>query len=170
MRISSKKLVASLLAVIISLGIMPACIANAVNPPEKNYIISNPYEGIDWDTWGNYKTQLHCHTNASDGYLPIDEFLWPHYDLNFDIVALTDHGTINRGWNEEPELVPLMRLIKKDRTNMSDVIPLTDEEYEAYLNGTAPSPTRTHTNGMLDVPQGIELNMATPIADCHLTG
>lgn len=170
MRISSKKLVASLLAVIISLGIMPACIANAVNPPEKNYIISNPYEGIDWDTWGNYKTQLHCHTNASDGFLPIDEFVWRHYDLNFDIVALTDHGTINRGWNEEPELVPLMRLIKKDRTNMSDVIPLTDEEYEAYLNGTAPSPTRTHTNGMLDVPQGIELNMATPIADCHLTG
>ncbi len=170
MKKSAKKALAILIAVIISLGVMPACVANAVNPPEKNYTLENPYEGIDWDTWGNYKTQLHCHTNASDGFLPIDEFVQLHYDLNFDIVALTDHGTINRGWNEEPELVPIMRLIKKERTNMSDVIPLTDEEYQAYLNGTAPSETRTHTNGMLDVPQGIELNMATPIADCHLTG
>ena len=170
MRTSAKKSLAVFLTVIISLGILPACIASAVNPPQKNYIIDNPYEGIDWDTWGNYKTQLHCHTNASDGFLPIDEFVQLHYDLDFDIVALTDHGTVNRGWNEEPELVPLMRFIKKDRTGMSDVIPLTDEEYNAYLNGTAPSETRTHTNGMLDVPQGIEINMATPVADCHLTG
>ncbi|MBQ7962721.1 MAG: hypothetical protein IJ289_09000 [Clostridia bacterium] len=136
----------------------------------KNYIIDNPYEDIDWDTWGSYKTQLHCHTNASDGFLPIHEFVQKHYDMNYDIVALTDHGTINKGWNVAPELVPIMRLIKYERSQMKPVNPLTAEEYEAYLTGTAPSDTRTHTNGMLDVPKGIELNMATPIADCHLTG
>lgn len=136
----------------------------------KNYIIDNPYEDIDWDTWGSYKTQLHCHTNASDGFLPIHEFVQKHYDMNYDIVALTDHGTINKGWNVAPELVPIMRLIKYERSQMKPVNPLTEEEYEAYLTGTAPSDTRTHTNGMLDVPKGIELNMATPIADCHLTG
>ena len=53
---------------------------------------------------------------------------------------------------------------------MAPIIPLTDEEYESYQSGTAPSAERTHKNGMLDVPQGIELNMATPKADCHLTG
>ncbi len=136
----------------------------------KNYIIDNPYEDIDWDTWGSYKTQLHCHTNASDGFLPIHEFVQKHYDMNYDIVALTDHGTINKGWNVAPELVPIMRLIKYERSQMKPVNPLTEEEYEAYLTGTAHSDTRTHTNGMLDVPKGIELNMATPIADCHLTG
>ena len=136
----------------------------------KNYIIDNPYEDIDWDTWGSYKTQLHCHTNASDGFLPIHEFVQKHYDMDYDIVALTDHGTINKGWNVAPELVPIMRLIKYERSQMKPVNPLTEEEYEAYLTGTAPSDTRTHSNGMLDVPKGIELNMATPIADCHLTG
>ena len=136
----------------------------------KNYIIDNPYEDIDWDTWGSYKTQLHCHTNASDGFLPIHEFVQKHYDMDYDIVALTDHGTINKGWNVAPELVPIMRLIKYERSQMKPVNPLTEEEYEAYLTGTAHSDTRTHTNGMLDVPKGIELNMATPIADCHLTG
>lgn len=137
---------------------------------EKNFIIDDPYKRVDWDEWGVYKTQLHCHTTASDGFLTIHEFVQKHYDLNFDIVALTDHGTLNRGWNVAPETVPLMRYIKKERTKMADIEPLTDEEYQAYLNGTALSDTRTHKNGMLDVPLGIELNMATPFADCHLTG
>ena len=42
---------------------------------DKNYIIDNPYENIDWDTWKAYKTQLHCHTTASDGFMPIAEFV-----------------------------------------------------------------------------------------------
>lgn len=137
---------------------------------DKNYIITNPYADVDWDTWGAYKTQLHSHTNASDGYLTIHEYVQKHYDLNYDIVALTDHGTINKGWNVEPETVPLLRFIKRERTQMAPIEPLTDEEYDSYISGTAASETRTHQNGMLDVPKGIELNMATPIADCHLTG
>lgn len=144
---------------------------------EKNYIIDNPYEDIDWDTWGSYKTQLHSHTTASDGYLTIHEYVQEHYDYDYDIVVLTDHGTINKGWNQVPDLIPLLRFVKKERTKMADIVPLTEEEYAAYQNGTAKSeqspnytPTRTHANGMLDVPKGIELNMATPVADCHLTG
>lgn len=136
----------------------------------KNYVIDNPYEDVDWDSWKAYKTQLHSHTNASDAYPTIHEYVQEHYDLDYDIVALTDHGTINWGWNKEPETVPLMRLIKYERTHMDDIIPLTDEEYNSYINGTAASTRRTHQNGMLDVPLGIELNMATPISDCHLTG
>ncbi len=152
----------------------------AVNSSNKNYTIDNPYKDIDWDTWGNYKTQLHSHTNASDGYLTIQEFVEEHYALDYDIVALTDHGTINKGWNQEPDLIPLIRLVKYERTELADVIPLAEDVYQSYLNGSAATRTytteegdyleRTHTNGMLDVPKGIELNMATPVADCHLTG
>ncbi len=147
---------------------------------EKNYIIDNPYADIDWETWGNYKTQLHSHTNASDGYLTVEEYVEMHYAADYDIVALTDHGTLNLGWNKVPETVPIMRLVKKERTQMADIIPLNEETYQSYLNGTAEKRdyttedgytlTRTKTNGMLDVPLGNELNMATPVADCHLTG
>ena len=137
---------------------------------EKSYIITDPYEAVDWDEWGAYKFQPHCHTNASDGFLTVAEFVKEHYDLDYDIVALTDHGTINRGWNKVPQTIPLVRFVKRDRTHMAPIIPLTDAEYQAYISGTAASEKRTHKNGMLDVPKGIELNMATPIADCHLTG
>ncbi len=164
-----KKLTAVLLAMLMVIP-MTGMSASAEDASKKNYIITDPYADVDWDEWGVYKTQLHCHTTASDGFLKIDEFVQKHYDMNFDIVALTDHGTLNRGWNKEPELVPLMRLIKKERTKMEPVVPISDELYQQYLNGTAPSETRTHKNGMLDIPLGIELNMATPVADCHLTG
>lgn len=164
------KKLTSVMLCIIMVAVMFACSFVNVAAKEKEYIIDNPYQDVNWDTWNAYKTQLHCHTTASDGYLTIQEFVQKYYDANYDIVALTDHGTLNRGWNNEPQLVPLMRLIKKERTNMADVIPLTDEDYNAVISGTAASETRTHQNGMLDVPLGIELNMATPIADCHLTG
>ncbi len=176
MRKTKKALAVFMSVLLVMLTMAPVL----VTANEKNYIITNPYEEIDWDSWGEYKTQLHAHTNASDGFLTIDEFVRIHYAADFDIVALTDHGTINNGWNNEPELVPLMRLIKKERTQMADVIPIEQSEYEAYLDGTNENRTyvtkdgyvltRTHENGMLDIPQGIELNMATPIADCHLTG
>ncbi len=175
----TRKIIAVSLALIIA-NIFTVATFAATSGANKNYIIDNPYEGIDWDTWNDYKTQLHSHTNASDGYLTIKEYVQIHYAMDYDIVALTDHGTINKGWNAEPDLVPLMRLIKYERTQMSDVIPLTEDEYQSYLNGTQTNRTyttengdvltRTHTNGMLDVPKGIELNMATPVADCHLTG
>ncbi|MBQ3087478.1 MAG: hypothetical protein IJC45_09090 [Clostridia bacterium] len=174
-----KKILSVLMSVLMLLCVVQP-IAFAVEANRVNYIIDNPYEEIDWDTWGDYKTQLHCHTTASDGFLTIDEFVRMHYAANFDIVALTDHGTINQGWNVVPETVPLMRLIKKERTKMADIIPIPQDEYEAYLDGTNDNRTyvtsdgitltRTKENGMLDVPKGIELNMATPFADCHLTG
>ena len=172
-----KKIISLLLAGTMVLGASPVF---ASDTAQKNYIIDNPYEGIDWDEWDDYKTQLHCHTTASDGYLTIDEFCRMHYALDYEIVALADHGTINKGWNNEPDTVPLMRYIKKERTKMADIIPIPEDEYQGYINGTNPNRTyitskgdtltRTTQNGMLDVPQGIELNMATPVADCHLTG
>ena len=160
------------LCVILSvLMLVPVFVLNSYAAEQKEYVIDNPYSRIDWDQWNAYKTQLHCHTNASDGFMPVAEFVQKHYDHNYDIVALTDHGTLNWGWNVEPDIVPLMRIIKAERTNNNaPVIPLTDEEYKAYLDGSHESESRTHSNGMLDVPLGNELNMATPFADCHLTG
>lgn len=97
-------------------------------------------------SWKAYKTQLHSHTNASDAYPTIHEYVQEHYDLDYDIVALTDHGTINRGWNKAPQTVPLMRLVKYERTHMDDIIPLTEAEYQSYLNGQPrhqDAPTKT---------------------------
>ncbi len=168
-----KKTISVFMAILMAVSCfaLTASSANETSETVKEYVIDNPYENIKWDEWKAYKTQLHCHTNASDGFMNIHEFVQAHYDMNYDIVALTDHGTLNRGWNVAPDIVPLMRIIKAERTNNNEPInPLTEEEYNGYINGTADSSSRTHGNGMLDIPLGNELNMATPFADCHLTG
>ncbi|HZK19233.1 MAG TPA: PHP domain-containing protein, partial [Treponemataceae bacterium] len=140
--------------------------ARATNANHENkYVISNPYESVEWGEHTAYKAQLHCHTNASDGVPTVKEVVQDCYDLDYDILALTDHGTLNKGWNIEPDLIPILRFIKRERTKMADIVPLSDEEYNYYLNGTD-----RNGRGMLDVPLGIELNAATPVAGCHLTG
>lgn len=181
-----KKTVSVLLcAALLSLSVCPAFAA----AEKVDYVITNPYDAVDWDSWTGYKAQLHCQTTASDGYQPIREAIADYYALDYDIVAITDHGTTNRGWDTAPQLIPIVREIKKERTGGANnpVVPLSAEEYAAYTNGTAESVTfactrgvkggdmiytgrsRTHENGMLDVPGGNELNMATPVCDCHLT-
>ena len=161
-----KKAISVCLAAVLAFGL---CLPALAAVPG-GWTIESPYDAVDWDTWGTYKFQPHCHTNASDGFPTIHEFVETHYDLDYDVVALTDHGTLNRGWDQVPDTVPLMRLVKYERTQMAPIEPLTAEEYAAVLTGARASDRRTHENGMLDVPLGIELNMATPVADCHLTG
>lgn len=179
-----KKILCLVLSVLL---MVPAFSLAAYAYEADDYVITNPYKNIDWDEWNGYKTQLHCHTTASDGYQTIKEAITDYYALDYDAVAITDHGTLNKGWATEPDLVPIVREIKKERTGgaSNPVIPLSQDEYAAYTNGTAESiefsyldgesrentgRTRTHSNGLLDVENGIELNLATPVTDCHLTG
>ena len=61
--------------------------------------ITNPYASVDWKTVGQYKTALHTHTNASDGDHTLKENLQRHLESGFDIVAITDHGTVDHGWD-----------------------------------------------------------------------
>lgn len=165
-----KKIISLAMALLLTMNICVVSFASGTEG-KPDFEITSPYDAVNWDEWQAYKTQLHCHTNASDGFLTIKEAVQLDYDLGYDIVAITDHGTINKGWNKAPDLVPLMRLVKYERTKMADIIPLTDEEYNDYLTGNAKTSDGTvRGRGMLDIPQGIELNMATPIADCHLTG
>ncbi len=65
-----------------------------------NFTITNPYANINWDTVNQYKTALHTHTNASDGDITLRQSLERHYETGFDIVATTDHGTVNYSWSE----------------------------------------------------------------------
>lgn len=172
-----KKIISILLIISLLIGSLTATMfVSAQSKPKSeksHFTITNPYKNVDFDKWEAYKTQFHCHTTASDGYQTIGEVIPRYYDLDYDIVAITDHGTLNRGWNKAPDTVNLVRLIKYERTKLAPVEPLSDEDYIAYTTGTAPTTNgtkRTHSGGMLDVPLGIELNMATPFDDCHLTG
>lgn len=156
----SKKILSIILSVILTFSF--ASVAFAAS--NVDYTIGNPYESVNWDTWHAYKTQLHCHTTASDGASNIDETIEAYYAADYDILALTDHMTLGVRWDEKPQVVSLMRLVKSERTGFAALTPLTTERREEILTGVG-----RNGKGMLEVTTGIELNGAVP-NNSHLNG
>lgn len=129
-----------------------------------DYVIGSAYESVDWDTWNSYKTQLHCHTTASDGASNIDATVEAYYDAGYDILAITDHMTLCVQWDQKPEVVSIMRLVKSNRTGFAALTPLTPQRRLEIINGVD-----RNGKGMLEVTTGIELNGAVP-NNSHING
>lgn len=144
-----KKVMAILLAVS-----MLACFGTVASGAERvDYVITNPYQAVDWSTWGQYNADLHCHTIASDGTTDFNEMVMRHYDMGFDVLAVTDHNTISYSWTEQ-NIVPVVKfagMMSRKIYKMPTM--LSQQEYEDIHNGVG-----RDGRGMLRVPNGVELN------------
>ncbi len=123
--------------------------AMAANTEDVDYIITNPYETVDWDSWNHYKAMLHAHTLYSDGEMAITDVVEEYYAQDYDILAITDHGVVNQGWDKIPEMLPLIGYNKY----IKRLEPLSAKRYQEITNGTD-----RDGRGMLDVEKGIEMN------------
>ena len=63
-------------------------------------VITNPYENVDWESYGQYKTALHVHTFNSDGRASTDYTVDYHYSQGYNFVAATDHNYNTNKWSE----------------------------------------------------------------------
>lgn len=89
---------------------------------EVDYSISNPYGDVEWDSYNAYKADLHSHTNASDGDNTLKEMVERHYELGFDIHAVSDHGTVNYSWIENNSYDPTIKLIMMVKEGKSSIV------------------------------------------------
>lgn len=178
----AKKTIAFVLAVIMAFSIFTIG-ASASSPTEnkvnfiprdvqgnKNYTIENPYKDVKWGAWRAYKASLHSHTNASDAVPTIAQSVEKHYELGFDILAISDHAVIGVPWNEIPTTVPLYRLFKFGNTKMGNVDVLTDERRNEISAGVGRKNEDGTPQPMLEVTGAAEINGATPINDTHING
>lgn len=145
MKSISKKLISVILAAFMLAGIsVPAFAAEQVE-----YTITNPYETVDWETWGTYKAMLHAHTLYSDGEMAITDVVEEYYAQDYDVLAITDHGVVNKGWDTVPEMLPLIGY----NQYIKNLQPMDAERYAEITSGAD-----RDGRGMLDVPLGIEMN------------
>ncbi len=143
---------------------------------EYMYNISSPYDGVDWENINQYKASLHSHTDASDADQTIADSVKKHYDLGYQILAISDHAVLGVPWDQVPQTVPIYRFFKYSRTGMRDPVVLTSEEREQIINGTYESAERDalaeqlgyELGGMMEIIDSCEANGATPINDCHI--
>ena len=152
-----KKALSVVLCLVLVLAVLPVFVQADTGTP---FTIGNPYENVDWDTWYQFKAQLHVHTDASDGAVPKNEVIEIHYELGYDILAITDHMTTGVRWDEIPRTVPLMRLLELDRTGFRPITPLTTERREEIITGVGRYRPDGSPQPMLEVTQGNELNGA----------
>ena len=126
-----------------------------------SYDITSPYETVDWENWNQYQAQLHTHTLYSDGTVDVKDVVERYYELGYDILAVTDHGVVNKGWNKVPEVMDLIGY----NQYINKFEPMSQERYEEItIHGTGRG-----GRPMLDVPYGIELN-ALVIRKNHVNG
>lgn len=103
-----KKFMAILLSATTLFAVSPVTLA--ADTKDVDYTISNPYDGVDFDTYNVYKADLHSHTTFSDGKNTLPEMAERHYELGFDIYAVTDHSTTFYGYTSTNH-VPAMKVM-----------------------------------------------------------
>lgn len=89
-----------------------------------DFTINNPYAGVNWDTYGQYKADFHAHSNESDGSPQPADTINEHYKKGYDILALTDHNVMNTTWNRKDDPTGKVRTY------------LTDERLQEITYGT----------------------------------
>lgn len=70
---------------------------------EISYEISSYYRKINWNKISQVKSNLHAHTNKSDGRDTIQEVLNKHAELGYGVLAITDHDNLTLPWKETDE-------------------------------------------------------------------
>ena len=155
------------LAILLSLTLCFAAVSPALAADAADAItITNPYADVDWDTVHAYKTALHSHTNASDGRQTLKDSIGRHLETGFDIVAVTDHGTVDYGWAEGHPNGLIHGVLRAVKRSDGDLVGLGGEgtfaDGTAYVYGTDASGDdylRTADGRtILRVPFGIEQN------------
>ncbi|WP_459129785.1 PHP domain-containing protein [Guggenheimella bovis] len=69
----------------------------------QDFEISNPYKNVDWEEFKQYKADFHAHSTNSDGGNLTRDMVEDHYKKGYDILAMTDHNYVTRGWENAGE-------------------------------------------------------------------
>ena len=105
-----KRTLAVILSAAILVGVMPIAFAQSSEAVDVDYTITNPYAAVDWENWDQYKAALHNHTIATDGSYDFNEMIEIYYARGYDILSITDHGTVDTSWTE-PNIVPALQFV-----------------------------------------------------------
>ena len=145
----ANKILALILATTMAFG---GCVV-ASAAEDVDYAINNPYETVDFDNWGQYKADLHCHTTASDGDNTLTEMVEEHYAQGYDALAITDHGIVSRNWTTVNSRNYFKIGLGIKNGAIPKINPLTEERYQEIATGAD-----RDGRPMVEIPMGIEQN------------
>ena len=167
-----KKTLSVLLSILMLFSITP--MAMAADGADVDYTLNNPYANVNFETDDVYKAALHSHTTFSDGSNPLPDMVARHYELGFDIHAITDHSACFYGFTT-PDHTRVMKLFSLVKNGFVDSTALeksgTTAAGNAYTvtENAAGDQFYAENDGkpMLGVPYGNEQN-GTSFNNAHI--
>lgn len=93
-------------------------------PPIDVSVIVNPYDAVDWETWGQYKANFHTHTTNSDGDDPPEVVIEQYHAKSYDVLAITDHDYTTWPWTDygmDPSLLGMLAVRGNEYSQSHDV-------------------------------------------------
>ncbi len=173
----TKKIVSVVCCIALLIGAFSTVGLAADASTRVDYTITNPYADVDW-SWKQYKTDLHSHTTASDGDDTLKSMIEVNYDYDFDIYAVSDHGTTSYSWTEQ-EVIEELKLFLDIKNPGAEIVPLekngltfegleynvVSENGDDYYYQVAEDGTEGHK--MLRVPYANEQN-PTSLNNAHV--
>ena len=156
-------------------------------------VVDDPYKNVDWNSSSLYafKSSTHAHTVRSDADIELNDTIWYHYMKGYDVLCLTDHGTVNGpdietngvvtgadgangakcGWTESQDRCALYGYQSFVHGNIDEI------SYDDYYNiisgkqvgtyGERPTAMVDAGRGMFNLPLGNEAN-AVSGNKCHV--
>ncbi len=155
-----KKTLAVIMSILMLFAIAPA--AMAADTAEVDYTIDNPYQNVNFETDNVYKADLHSHTTFSDGNNTLPEMAERHYELGFDIYAVTDHSSVFYSYTE-PQHVDVMKLFSLVKNGFVDSTALSESGTAA--NGKAYTVTTSEAGDQYYAQTGGQQMMAVPFGN-----
>lgn len=155
-------------------------------------VVDNPYEDIDWyesnPNLHAFKASTHAHTVRSDGDIELNDTIWEHYMKGYEVLCLTDHGTVNGvdikengvvtgatgangascGWTENQDRCALYAYQSFVHGNIDEI---TESDYYDVIKGVSrngrPQNLVDEGRGFFNLPLGNEANEASG-NKCHV--
>lgn len=166
-----KKTIFKVLSLVMVISMLFGVMQISAVAATKKYKITNPYASVTSllaNPDNHYKTNLHTHSTYSDAEIDLSAMVKEHYNQNFDILAMADHGVIGKEWYKTPTLLPLYQY---NHVLLNDQSHLTKEEDAAIKAGTYKDDhtRRTTKRGMQNITGAIEANMLV-VQKNHVNG
>jgi hypothetical protein len=164
-----RNVISMLLTVMLMVSVFSGVMLAAVADTQTNFVIVNPYENVDWATYGQYKAANHMHSTYSDGSNRREDTLKDMYAKDFDIVAMTDHDVTTTSWDVTPDAAGNWNGIGTSNLSPADLTAIKAGTYAGTSPGTYVG-TRTHSNGMIGMVSSNEVTAAKGFDGINFVG
>ncbi|MCL2785725.1 MAG: InlB B-repeat-containing protein [Methanomassiliicoccaceae archaeon] len=112
------------------------------------FVIDNPYGTIDFDTYGQFRSNLHTHSNYSDGSGTPATVANTYWNAGYDFLMMADHNWVTYPWSDPGYTTPgMIPIIGNELSRRQHILSLFTDFYDTVGHKPGDIPTVSPNQG-----------------------